>query len=1272
MSELKDLNRDANRFSRDYQFNVGATGKEMHGKAVALFDFEPENNNELSLIEGQIVMVLYRKGQGWLVAQDLKTGESGLVPEEYVRILRGVEGGQPIPRPFTSVLYSVPPHNAAQFGSEEYVDGSKKHNSGTFPLSPGQKGDLYNMATQKSRSKAELESVKKDLERLSARLLSPALSSPEVSPVGYASTVQESEVDDESEGEIEELSQDERSQEKLRPARRVKTALFVLEQLDSDETGYSDLEVVRPDHFEDAASDNNSSVSKDVFHQRFEELHLKLVEYSSDDEEQERRCGQKKKRWSAGVFKRSHSYSELDSSSSDSDPLYETDPKARRLRLRRRLLGIIESSPTDKSNARSNSELHSPVADGCLDGKGPPSIPSGDGYTLDEPRYFQDEDFMDVETARLVPSSHVGQCHPHDPLRQQIQVTQEEVTHSHGNPEGDNREPLPSESLRETLDVRDAEPHKETRSPITTFQYDPVPLANKRESDAVKDLAERRRIQNRIAQRNYRKNLKQRLEALENRVRGREAGRSEGTHPNDPDNGPDEAGIDPEVFAYQDFGEEVIINCVCGVADDRRFIIPCVACGKWQHIACYYDLAGDVEESHQCVQCVPRGVNRGGNSSSKQSVMPDENPFHFPVSMEIDAKNETTGTETSIGPNKGFSGVAYTYPTSVSTNFVFGGVPKRASDEDVESSYRMSWVYPTTPPFKQGSDGIDNPKPMSLTLTHTVKKQTSDPETTMKDIEYGSPMASIAMTNDNGTFFAQGEDQVAETWYAHPDQPSGESDKNGDEYQLIDRARDAHLFDEFAGSLEADWNVAQMLLPESWRWDVEFQFGCWTATPIEADGSQHYPLTIARAPVVLPVDYQWPPIGGVNPPPDPRPSAPINCQAPLAVEIIRDLFLTFEGSVGFYILISGLLQIIVPRDFDTAWASSHLPHKYGGLKVCYIEETLEATMLPSATETTKARPPLLSPNSSLSGIFRSSRTSTAATGPTLKLNDFIEARPKANHRKEKYAGRLGLKVTKDSEPYLLMSTHVITEAMLVKSHREAIFGRNRDRFEKLGDDWNKSVEIWAGNEVIGTIDKSFDTDADVYPNGFHHDVTLIKPTSPASIKDVVSPIANLGWLNHESWASLRQNTSAIKILGCTESHRCAKSIKCSRPSEILVVGEGIFLNQTAAAGNSRSLKDHDMSTWKNLVSRALLYRVSPDFDPPNGYSGIALYADGVRCDGSEGPGVVGFQSFVQRSGHVQSFNMDGPALERRLQLGRVAFYGAFEVPEELKRQYDIV
>lgn len=145
----------------------------------------------------------------------------------------------------------------------------------------------------------------------------------------------------------------------------------------------------------------------------------------------------------------------------------------------------------------------------------------------------------------------------------------------------------------------------------------------------------------------------------------------------------------------------------------------------------------------------------------------------------------------------------------------------------------------------------------------------------------------------------------------------------------------------------------------------------------------------------------------------------------------------------------------------------------------------------------------------------------------------------------------------------------------------------------------------------------------------------------------------------------------MKILGPTENHRNAKSLKCSHDSDVLVVGEGIFLNQAAAIG-TKPLQDHDISTWTKLISRAVLYRVSPDFDPPNGYSGIALYANGAREDGTEGPGIVGFQSFVQRSGQVQSFGIEGPALEQRLKKGRIAFYGAFQVPDELRKDFTIV
>jgi len=84
---------DESRYSRDYQFTIASPDEEMHGKAVALFDFQRENENELPLVEGQVIWVSYRHGQGWLVAEDPKTHESGLVPEEYVRLLRDIQGG---------------------------------------------------------------------------------------------------------------------------------------------------------------------------------------------------------------------------------------------------------------------------------------------------------------------------------------------------------------------------------------------------------------------------------------------------------------------------------------------------------------------------------------------------------------------------------------------------------------------------------------------------------------------------------------------------------------------------------------------------------------------------------------------------------------------------------------------------------------------------------------------------------------------------------------------------------------------------------------------------------------------------------------------------------------------------------------------------------------------------------------------------------------------------------------------------------------------------
>ncbi|CCH41709.1 Class E vacuolar protein-sorting machinery protein [Wickerhamomyces ciferrii] len=74
----------------EFEFSISSSD-EIHGKAIALFDFQPENDNEVALKEGQIIWISYRHGQGWLVAEDSQTGETGLVPEEYVQLVNDLE-----------------------------------------------------------------------------------------------------------------------------------------------------------------------------------------------------------------------------------------------------------------------------------------------------------------------------------------------------------------------------------------------------------------------------------------------------------------------------------------------------------------------------------------------------------------------------------------------------------------------------------------------------------------------------------------------------------------------------------------------------------------------------------------------------------------------------------------------------------------------------------------------------------------------------------------------------------------------------------------------------------------------------------------------------------------------------------------------------------------------------------------------------------------------------------------------------------------------------
>jgi hypothetical protein len=547
------------------------------------------------------------------------------------------------------------------------------------------------------------------------------------------------------------------------------------------------------------------------------------------------------------------------------------------------------------------------------------------------------------------------------------------------------------------------------------------------------------------------------------------------------------------------------------------------------------------------------------------------------------------------------------------------------------------------------------------------------------------------------------------------DDPSDSTESEGDDMDLRleiheDRTSaevgsptvvvDPYILSDRDADLHDHWTEIRDSLPISETADMQYtsfngtskEHGAWTCLPMKGDASV-YPLQIAKAPVVIPVQHRWPPMAGVVTPPDPRGTQLIDCRADLPVEIIQDIFSTFKGCTGAYLLVNGYLQILVPDDFDMEWAASHYPHRFGGLKVSYIHDTRTPTMnsqrmFGSSTVTSSHRAGTKIPTMASRRHKPTPSNHIATRSP--QLNDMIAARPSSSLRRTaKYSGRIGLQIKKNDVPYLIMSTHVITQAMTHRDRISARLGRGRN---ELPADWMKRVEVLVRNEKVcilhfnelplirkiahihaqfGVLEQTFDPDATVYPKGFKHDVTLISPSNAALIKDMTSPITNLGWLSHKSWSSLCQHTSSVEFLASTGPKRNAKTLQTNLPSKVECVGRGIFLNQQETLG-SRSDEGIDLAAWKDMISIALLYRVDPKFDTPYGYSGIALVANGVREDGSNGPGVVGFQSFVQHSDVTQVHNEDGDVLNERLEKGIVAFYGAFEVPEQLKKEYTIV
>jgi hypothetical protein len=170
------IQSDVNRFSKDYQFTIASPDEEMHGRAVALFDFAQENENELPLVEGQVVLISYRHGQGWLVAQDPKTGDTGLVPEEYVRLLRDIEGG------LHGLMNGGPDDDTPTDSAEAKTPTQLEHHPHPLTDHPGKKEEYYAPVV------STFSTSREDLEPWPHHLLGSQVTTPTLPKESYSPT----------------------------------------------------------------------------------------------------------------------------------------------------------------------------------------------------------------------------------------------------------------------------------------------------------------------------------------------------------------------------------------------------------------------------------------------------------------------------------------------------------------------------------------------------------------------------------------------------------------------------------------------------------------------------------------------------------------------------------------------------------------------------------------------------------------------------------------------------------------------------------------------------------------------------------------------------------------------------------------------------------------------------------------------------------------------------------------------------------------------------
>lgn len=244
--------------------------------------------------------------------------------------------------------------------------------------------------------------------------------------------------------------------------------------------------------------------------------------------------------------------------------------------------------------------------------------------------------------------------------------------------------------------------------------------------------------------------------------------------------------------------------------------------------------------------------------------------------------------------------------------------------------------------------------------------------------------------------------------------------------------------------------IASTQLPEDLQIDVEFsdkseELSAWTCTPSAHVLSEEIPLCIDNHPVVLPVEYKYPLTGMFSPPPDPHPLF-LSPSAPLSDEDVQHILSAFPACVGFYLLVNGFLQVIMPDGFDYEEGVHSLPSEFGGLKVSLIPETIcptagEASVSSPSTTTTSTR-------TAFERIFGQSSSQGAVTGPVsatgpvlnppanavgVSVGCAIRAIVPGSKPKQRFEGKTGVAISPrddSSKKYITIPTHLLTDAVI--------------------------------------------------------------------------------------------------------------------------------------------------------------------------------------------------------------------------------------------------